>query len=1158
MYVLRANSTDQREKWVEALNIVRQWLAAHADPRAQKELQNRFMSEKDRLAKQLQELEYQTASVDEQLRIEKRNAEEYRKKYEQTAAEYKELEEQHIQLVENCDLMKDELAQKDEKIESLITEKKSLIEAQHQLEETLAKEKDLSKQYEAKSSELEAQVASLKENVKKTQAVSGEKDKANEELNRIIEEKDREIQKERDKTSGLNSQIANLKGELEKANLENEKKKQDIAGLKQANKNIEDEKLELEGKIKELKEELQEKMDYVTLYVEENRTLIDQVEVLEQKLKDMEDEKNKFQNECKVLLEKIARLEESLQTNQKLGDLEKENIELKSKLHAAELEEARLVESNKVLTQEKAALTQKIKELEASLQKKEEGFKTTEQDLKKKANELDQTVASLRAKQTECEENIRELEVEKATLISEKKKVELHYTSTLGEFKRVYSDLLGCISSSSGASGVEEGLLAQLKDTANKIEDLQFAQDSYASLKRYIQALQESLIKEKNAARENAEAAQAEIDKLKKKIEEQAAMQRAADSELEKIKRSSQNKFVHYNEQIEQFSMKFNTLVKGLFTEITNARQTPSALESQLDVIVKEIPALKPAFEVYSFLRDQTKKEIEGLRAKLAEKTEQNAKLMEKVNEVEDQVRALTDKNRELMDSSDTGHKTVFTILSYIDQSGKILSFLLRDLFTLASGKSEHELFIKKLGNFAEAHREFEFAMELYKIVDYQIGELRKRIDDLNDEHQQNVEVIKKEHLQQINELKESIKSWTNKSNDLSRMLEESNKIKKQTFEQFKDKEAALNRLEEKFNGTVEFCNMYTGLAKEMFSGTWSKQEKMNNSRQVRERADQQQHLLGLHSLYLFLQEQAETKESEIEKVRLQFVQEIEAVHTKNSTLVSQNKEFQNQVSQLKSIIDSLKGEVKLFDEDTKNFKKIIQKVEEAGALLYFVVKETFIGQEGDVTFYKIKDHIWRLQLLINEIPALRLHADTFNFVTNVTQRYEKVADFKGLSPPKANAVKNKGELPGSSPTFVRTFDTSANDSQGFAEMKKSLTPSTSHRRTKSSTGVTSMAKAIATPEKSNKDLFMNMIDVQKYFSGDLSPQRQQATARSMSKQNGKQALTVSKFKVTPHKESWLDSGKSVATWASGGRMTKNLSSKSISKYSTSGANTQR
>ena len=697
-YVLKAKSTEERDKWVEVLTAVRQWLAAHADPRAQREIQNKFMSEKDRLSKQLQELEHQTASVDEQLQSEKKASEELRKKYEQSLADYKEVEDQKFQLIEKCDILEDDLAIRNEKIEQLTKENTGLIETQNQLQNELNEEKAKMKQLESQRIELEENNAELRDSLKKIEEKAIEREIESRNLSREVEGKDREIQELKENAEELNKQIADLKLDIEQTKIENQKK------------------LEL------VNQELQQKSRMLDAQTKDNAELKRRLEEAQKSIKYVENEKLKLQNESTVLNDKIQRLEETLKAAGKYDGLEKENIDLKTKLQAMKLEEERLIASSKALAQENFLLT-----------------------------------VEMRSNAAEYEKKLVELE------------------------------------------------------------------------------------------------------------------------------------------------------------------------------------------------------------------------------------KSLTDK------------------------------------------------------------------------------------------HNQMLEIIDQENTRRTKTLKENIEALTQKNNQLNKSLEETRKAKNQTLMLMKLKDISLQKHHGELDNYTQFATLYSGAVKGLFSDS---NDRGRKGRLVREQAERYPRLKEFHVLYLFLKEQAEGTEAEIEKVKAKFTQQIEALSQKNAQLGLHNRGLQEQLYDMGRVVEAQARQLKLLEDSEQSLRKMTQKVEEGGALLLVLAKELFIGTEGDVTFFKMKDYINRLYQLVKDEPAMRLHEEIFEFLAKVTKKLDSLKNFKG-SPLAQTTISTK------------IIDTSRNSSgeNGF------MSPLVSHKRSNTGTMTKREPSFLNT---SSQDLFMQTIQVGKYFMNvQDSPFRNQKSMKS-------------------------------------------------------------
>ena len=1002
VYVLKAVSKDQRDKWVEALEAVRQWLATYADPRLQKEMQSKLLSEKDMLNRQLQELEYQAQTGDEKLRLEKKIQEELRKAYEQSQQTIKELEDEKFQLIETCDQLKEDNHQKDETIRALLEEKGQLTGTQAEFQIILQKEKETYRLVEEKANELEEELTRCREELKAAQDTITAKDNYMATKKIKHQERERALQKEKEKNTTLETHLNSLREQLQKTNFDIDQKRQEINLMKNTNKRLTDEKTNLENIIKNLKEELQQKTDYYSVHMGDHRALNTKIEELENTLNQKNEGIAKLQNESKVMKTKIEELEKLLQTSEKLS--ETETIDLKAKLQASELEQQRMADIIKSLTSEKANLAQRVKELEENIFKRDEGSKTSEQEFKRKVSDLEQATVELQTKNAEYEAKLQELEVQRAEIQNQKNEVEKYYTTTLGDFRTIYSDLLQIIPStltSADSAAVEKELLGQLKDVTKGVNDLQFAQASYEKLKQCIKSLQDQLAKEKQETKIVAGKLQFEINDLKKRLEQQKSLKLAADSELEKQKLASNTKLASMNEQIEKFSLNYNSQVKNLFvstqptrrTSETNHRHSTCGITVPLDTFLKDVPSLKSVVDTYNFLHEYVRKEVESLKAKVLEKTEQNHALQEKVNQAEEQANKLAERNRELMQSQEGDQKTVFKVLSYVDQTGKILSFLLKDLFTLNTGKSAHGEFLNRLKPFAEAHREFEFAREIYQAVDYHIGEFRKRIDQLNDEHHKNVEAITKETSTRVEDLKQKVKFLTDRNAEMSRQNEEMHKAYKQSQEQSKEKDLIYQELDERYNGILDFIDVFGRVTKDLLTSSLSERAKTDYHKIIKAQSERIPQFKKLYLLFMQSQEIVEKKEADIEKLRQEYVGEIESLTSKNNELTDKNKRLSDQIISLKTVIENQVQGLKNLEVDVIGFKKILQKVEEAGTLLFFLIKEVYLGTQGDVTFFKKKDHLTRLQQLISEVPILKMHEDIFNFTLKITNKYENVKE---------------------------------------------------------------------------------------------------------------------------------------------------------------------
>ena len=514
----------------------------------------------------------------------------------------KELEKQITEHLKRIKQLEDELIKKDETIARLLEDKKVFTNDKSKLQEELRAEKEHSSHLSIERNRFEKESKIPLNDKLKTQVETLE------ESNSLLHKKINEFEKKYEQSR------------REAKNFEESFNK------KQA------EALGYSKEVDALKTEKQNQSHQLNLQCSEIQKLRNELETKEQEIKD----KSQYIDSALKDISKGAQ----------------ENEQLKKQFEAVKDAQEKLVEEKKHLLEK----SNKISELE----------------LEVKDTEL---------KSKEFQEEAKNLKVQLDKIQEEATKEKVMIDDSLDKIKEAFEILQEkvIIYGTSGVNIVQANKEEEEKAVAAKMvlrssPKLYFVYELYQGMREKIRTCEETIrhLEEQLASKIDPK----EHENLKKALADAEDNIQSINSRLFSIQREHVEKNQLMLEKIEQYSIQFGIQVKNMFMYTSKSRRSSVSFTSQLDMFSKDFPQLKNIQELHDFLKDTVKKDLDQAKASVEEKSKEIEKLKAKIAELEAQNSNLQDQVQQSTNQAHDLEKNVKDLEVKVKESyGKTTNF---------------------------------------------------------------------------------------------------------------------------------------------------------------------------------------------------------------------------------------------------------------------------------------------------------------------------------------------------------------------------------------------------------------------------------------------------------------------------------------------------
>ena len=390
----------------------------------------------------------------------------------------------------------------------------------------------------------------------------------------------------------------------EKNKLEKENDPTLISTLKAQISSLENKISELESSVNKLtqeKEEAQRKSEEFGKILEKIRS------ERAGRSAEMENLKNENTQQTQLLNQQSAEIEKLRnELAHKEKELEDKDAYIKTILPEMEKEEEEHNQLRKQLEAIRDAQEKLSEEKKNSLAKNNKIV-----DLELAIKDAGVAVTTAEAKAAVAEEELSELKKERETEKEE-------FISSVNSLKMALDLLIGALSGANAEDQPqpnEEELIATMKSSLQKIPELDFLADVFKTIRDKIkQGEQRIKLLESQASSSSLPEAD-QIAKLKNELTDSQKEIQNLNMQVVALEKEKTEKTKEILDKTSEFGLQFSILVKELFSSDQKSSLT------QIDTIIEQYPQLKSIQEVYGFLQDTVKKDLDQAKAALQAKT---------------------------------------------------------------------------------------------------------------------------------------------------------------------------------------------------------------------------------------------------------------------------------------------------------------------------------------------------------------------------------------------------------------------------------------------------------------------------------------------------------------------------------------------------------
>lgn len=871
---------------------------------------------------------------------------------------------------------KAKIMQEKQKFEALLEDERvmsaQLEDENQKLKEALQKQESINKELAGAGKNAEGEIHSLKT---KLQESLWEQNKAAEDFKLAKKELD-----------DRNNALSRSESQLIAANNE-------ILDMKRKLAEQEAEKLTANQTIEQLRELLKEKDSNIEDRTAGEREFQQAMNKLKQDLNNSLRENERLSEEIANYKGKLEAAEEALKYTQKLSQAEHEIIQLKGEIEKLQASTENASKRADTLNHENEMLTEKVSELSKLVSHKEEENKQLLSKFSLENKTLSNKIEGLTAELEHMENSFERANSELLSLKEEIRQQKLLQKNSFSELEKFYTALIKNIFYGHQIEDNDcEQLIIGLQGCLTQIPELGFLKELYEltnyevlSLMKKLKSLEESKMKaEEQLSLQNKD--------ISKKNDDLGRDNKLLNSQVMKYQREVRDQKEKILNTVEEFNYIFINATKNIFTSENEVREETCPAIFRLDTISQDFKQAKILMELYIFLREKTRKEIDGLKQalhlrqkELVVSTQENNELLKRIQELEDNLSIMT-QERDLLKQNN------------IDSFNKVKEFSclfneeIKDLMNKNSCKqitfSERAQSMKKI---ASEIKQISLTYEAFEHTISKLKELQERFDEIQIKYQAKIQKLK-EVLRGIRTKNGEMESQS-KENE-SQIISLSNKIneKETVIKELRDKVALFEATLQKFEVFIREAfvqGFATSFKEETIArlALWAKKEPIFKQ---------------FSNLFMTICEN-------MDKNSTVFDSQIKKTNQEIAHLQKEIKHLNAEKSQLKQKLEKLQQkelqqleEYRLKDLALDELRRILARIEEVCLLLSTNIRELYgENPQENLPHYKLKDRVHRMKQIIGSIQQIKELEKVYDFIklkTGVSDKDLSILEFKAAS----------------------------------------------------------------------------------------------------------------------------------------------------------------
>ena len=716
------------------------------------------------------------------------------------------------------------------------------------------------------------------------------------------------------------------------------------------------------------------------------------IEMLEKNVERLQGENLGYSREMESM--KADKLQQAMLLNQQFSEIEK----LRNQVASLEQE---VQEKEKYINTILPDLNKETEENE-QLRKQIEAVKDAQEKLaeeKKNSLEKSNQISDLELKIKDAKITLKETQLKTMDALEEVEKIrkdreqeKLEFANSLTSVKDAIEALVRASVTPSTADLYlsqtpkdEEELTTTLKTALKGVPDLYFIFDIYYSMREKVQQLEEKVKNLEEKLTSVPIVDENQVSKLEKELADEKELTQSLNTQLFNAQRESTQKTQMFLDKVNEFSLQFNMLIKSMFL-YNKQRRTSLSFATQLEMFSREYPQMKNIQELYGFLRETVKKDLDQTKVLLQQKSQEIETLQEKINELQ----AESDNSENFATENKVFTNDASENLSTMPEKefGLLLQQLIKSLIESGKSSEEHLSLLSRLDDAISTQRSREYGKNIYELVAKRIASSSEEAQRIQNLTQKDLGRAKSEETEKQKTQKKSLPNKTadenNSAVEKEKTASRDSKKEQDLVVMSKEREQLLHRLRQDISNIEEFCLQFSLLFREV---TFS--SKLNLA-EVKRREDALRTLVEGHVKVEELLKLLALLEDHKQKTRNESGAVMKELKAENETLIKENKHLEKQNNTLKTENEAIKQkhfiQAQVFEAQNaaiKAGKKVLAKVEEYNKILYFVIRESQGEGSNSGDFYTMQDRKSRLKQLSDGIPELHILNELYIFLTN-------------------------------------------------------------------------------------------------------------------------------------------------------------------------------